>query len=150
MLFTQAIFGFPLTLSGPVFPTERPQCSAALSSLSLMPSSTWLYKWGPCSYQGYQIVWNLRTVRVRAAILSSRRLRFTPLRLYFTRTFYSCAFISFSPQWAYTPTAEGTRRKETHEDVVSYWGRTRGLENGCGLKVQREIVMLRKSCGKTS
>lgn len=84
-------------------PPERSQCSAALSSLSLMPSSTWLYKWGPCCYQGYQFVWNLRPVRVRTAILSSRRLCFTLLLLCFTHVFHSCAFISFLSQWAKKP-----------------------------------------------
>lgn len=81
-------------------PPERSQCSAALSSRSLIPGSTWLYKWGPCCYQGYQFVWNLRPVRVRTVILSSRWLCFTLLLLYFTHAFHFCAFISFRSQWA--------------------------------------------------
>lgn len=84
-----------------------------LSSLSLIPSSTGLYKWGPCSYQGYQFVWNIRPVRVRAVILSGPRLLVSPLLLCFTHAFHSRAFISFLSQWAekHRRRAEGKKRK---------------------------------------
>lgn len=101
-------------------PPEQSQWSPVLSALSLIPSSTRLYKWSPCSYQGYQLVWNIRPVRVRTMILSSPRLLVTLLLLYFTHAFHSCAFISFLSRRAekHSRSAKGKKRRRLESIYV--------------------------------
>lgn len=125
-------------------PPEQSQWSDVLSALSLIPPSTRLYKWGPCSYQGYQFVWNIRPVRVRAMILSSPRLPVTLLLLlYFTHAFHSCAFISFPSRWADTHNQSAEEENEMSEiDVILRWQkfmlRRVYVRWGCRYRVQTD------------
>lgn len=119
-------------------PPGPSQWSTVLSSPSLIPSRSRLYKWGPCSYQGYQFVWSIRSVRVRTTILSSPRLRVT--LLLFAHAFRSCAFISFLPQRAekHRRWAEGRRDERRRFCLRRKWSVWR-KEGGNKMWIRRKV-----------